>query len=172
MINITKEEASRYRGKRYKTYFLSEGSYVLQKKEDSVTLYFQTTKETTYPLEDEIASSWLSNSVFYGVYDENNDLIGFSEGSMEEWNNRFRIVNLVVFNSRDRGKGIGSSLIKLLEKEAKDKGADSIFLETENTNTSAISFYKAKGYSIIGFDQYAYSKEGERMPIYMGKRLL
>ncbi len=58
-----------------------------------------------------------------------------------------------------------------MEREAKEKGAGSIYLETENTNTSAISFYKAKGYSIIGFDQYAYSEKGKRMPIYMGKRL-
>lgn len=117
------------------------------------------------------ASSWLCASIFYGAFDENNNLIGFIEGSISEWNNRFLIANFVVFDTRFRGKGIGSSLIDQMENGAKERGAGSIYLKTENTNTSAISFHKAKGYSIIGFDQYAYSEKGERMPIYMGKRL-
>lgn len=171
MITIKIIEASIYKGKRYQTEFSSNGSYLLKRVDDSLTLYFQQTEETTFTLEDEIASSWLCASIFYGAFDENNNLIGFIEGSKSEWNNRFLIANFVVFDTRFRGKGIGSSLIDEIEREAKEKGAGSIYLETENTNTSAISFHKAKGYSIIGFDQYAYSEKGERIPIYMGKRL-
>lgn len=90
---------------------------------------------------------------------------------MSEWNNRFLIVNLVVFSISYRRKGIGLSLIDKMKKEAKERGAGSIYLEIDNTNTSAISFYKARGFSIIGFDQHVYPEKGERMSIYMGKNL-
>ena len=43
--------------------------------------------------------------------------------------------------------------------------------EVDNTNTNAISFYKSKGYSIIGYDKLAYTIDGDTMPVYMGKRL-
>ena len=90
---------------------------------------------------------------------------------MEGWGERFRIVNIVVFNENNRGKGIGSKLMEAMETEALLHKAKSILLEVDNTNTKAISFYKPKGYSIIGYDKLAYTIDGDTMPLYMGKRL-
>ena len=88
---------------------------------------------------------------------------------MEGWGERFRIANIVVFNENNRGKGIGSKLMEAMETEALLHKAKSILLEVENTNTKAFSFYKSKGYSIIGYDKLAYNENSETMPIYMGK---
>ncbi len=46
-----------------------------------------------------------------------------------------------------RGKGIGTKILKALEKNAKRKGADHIVL---NARESAVEFYKKHGYRIVG----------------------
>lgn len=115
-----------------------------------------------------MASSWLEDRVFFGAYD-GNKIVGFVEGALEKWNNRFRISNIVVLGKEYRGKGVGGKLLEAIENEAKEQGAESMILEAENTNTNTISFYMYKGYRIIGFDQTAYQKDGERMPLFLSK---
>lgn len=171
MITISKRDAALFKGKRYKTNYSSFGKYITKEDENEITLYLEPTPKREYTLEDEIASSWLNSSVFYTAVDENNDLLGFAEGAMEGWGERFRIANIVVFNENNRGKGIGSKLMEAMETEALLHKAKSILLEVENTNTKAISFYKPKGYSIISYDKLAYTIDGDTMPLYMGKRL-
>ena len=171
MITISKRDPALFKGKRYQTNYSSFGEYTTKEDESGITLYFESMPKREYTLEDEIASSWLNASVFYTVNDENDYLLGFAEGAMEGWGERFRIANIVVFNENNRGKGIGSKLMEAMETEALLHKAKSILLEVDNTNTNAISFYKSKGYSIIGFDKLAYTIDGDTMPLYMGKRL-
>lgn len=106
MITISKRDAALFKGKRYKTNYSSFGKYITKEDENEITLYLEPTPKREYTLEDEIASSWLNSSVFYTAVDENNDLLGFAEGAMEGWGERFRIANIVVFNENNRGKGI------------------------------------------------------------------
>ena len=171
MITISKRDPALFREKRYQTNYFSFGKYTTKEDESGITLYFESMPKREYTLEDEIASSWLNASVFYTANDENDYLLGFAEGAMEGWGERFRIANIVVFNENNRGKGIGSKLMEAMETEALLHKAKSILLEVDNTNTNAISFYKSKGYSIIGFDKLAYTIDGDTMPLYMGKRL-
>lgn len=171
MITISKRDPALFKGKRYQTNYSSFGKYTTKEDESGITLCFESTPKREYTLEDEIASSWLNASVFYTANDENDYLLGFAEGAMEGWGERFRIANIVVFNKNNRGKGIGSKLMEAMETEALLHKAKSILLEVENTNTKAISFYKPKGYSIIGYDKLAYTIDGDTMPLYMGKRL-
>ena len=169
MITISKRDPALFREKRYQTNYSSFGKYTTKEDESGITLYYEPTPKREYILEDEIASSWLNSSVFYTANDENDYLLGFAEGAMEGWGERFRIANIVVFNENNRGKGIGSKLMEAMETEALLHKAKSILLEVENTNTKAFSFYKSKGYSIIGYDKLAYNENSETMPIYMGK---
>ena len=171
MITISKRDPALFKGKRYQTNYSSFGKYTTKEDESGITLCFESTPKREYTLEDEIASSWLNASVFYTANDENDYLLGFAEGAMEGWGERFRIANIVVFNKNNRGKGIGSKLMEAMETEALLHKAKSILLEVDNTNTKAISFYKPKGYSIIGYDKLAYTIDGDTMPLYMGKRL-
>ena len=114
MITISKRDPALFKGKRYQTYYSSFGEYTTKEDESVITLYFESMPKREYTLEDEIASSWLNASVFYTVNDENDYLLGFAEGAMEGWGERFRIANIVVFNENNRGKGIGSKLMEVM----------------------------------------------------------
>ena len=101
-------------------------------------------------------------------------MIGFVEGSIEEWNNRYRISNICVFDNQKRHNGIGSKLMEAILKEAKESGARMVVLETQTCNENAIAFYKKNGFDIIGFDLYSYSNddpEKHEIRIEMGKKL-
>jgi len=116
-------------------------------------------------------SDWLDNPIAYGAYD-GNELIGFFEGFLEKWNNRFRISNICVFDVKNRNAGIGQLLLDKITKQAIASGARMIALETQSFNSKAFSFYKKNEFEIIGFDCYAYSNNGlkeKNMRIEMGK---
>ena len=65
-------------------------------------------------------------------------------------------------------------LMEAIEREAAASGARMIVLETQSCNEAAIAFYRKKGFSVIGFDLYAYSNtdpERHEVRIEMGKKL-
>ena len=118
-------------------------------------------------------SDWLDNPVAFGAF-EGDTLIGFVEGFLEEWNNRYRISNICIFDSGLRSKGVGTALLETILDVAANSGARMAVLETQSYNSKAISFYKKNGFEIIGFDRYAYSNDGpeeHNMRIEMGKKL-
>ena len=64
--------------------------------------------------------------------------------------------------------------ISFVEREAAASGARMIVLETQSCNEAAIAFYRKNGFSVIGFDLYAYSNtdpERHEVRIEMGKKL-
>ena len=65
-------------------------------------------------------------------------------------------------------------LMEAIEREAATSGARMIVLETQSCNEAAIAFYRKNGFSVIGFDLYAYSNtdpERHEVRIEMGKKL-
>ncbi len=96
------------------------------------------------------------------------------EGTIEEWNNRYRITNICIFDETDRHRGIGSVLMRQILKKAEESGERMAVLETQTCNTVAISFYKSFGFEIIGFDLYSYSNddpEKKEVRLELGKKL-
>ena len=93
----------------------------------------------------------LSFGAFY-----HNRLIGVVEGSLESWNNRFRIANLLVWDDF-RNQGIGKTLIQKAEEAAKNSNARMLVLETQTCNRKAVDFYLAMGFRPIGFDLFCYT---------------
>ena len=86
----------------------------------------------------------------------------------------FRISNLCVFDKAARGQGIGSMLMARITEAARARGARMLVLETQSCNEAAIAFYRKNGFSVIGFDLYAYSNadpERREVRIEMGKKL-
>ena len=70
--------------------------------------------------------------------------------------------------------GVGTALMKRIERAAEDAGARMLILETQSCNENAIAFYKKNGFEIVGFDLYAYSNddpERHEVRIEMGKKL-
>ena len=112
--------------------------------------------------------------LFYNVLGEDGELLGYVEGSPETWNRRFRISNLCIFEDAGRRRGIGTALMDTIAKAADASGVRMLVLETQSCNERAIAFYRKNGFSVIGFDLYAYSNrdpERHEVRVEMGKRL-
>ena len=62
---------------------------------------------------DDILEDWLDNPVTYGAF-ENGRMIGFVDGFLEKWNNRYWISNICVFDSTDRKRGLGSKQMETI----------------------------------------------------------
>ena len=80
----------------------------------------------------------------------------------------------VMFDKAARGQGIGSMLMARIKEAARASGARMLVLETQSCNEAAIAFYRKNGFSVIGFDLYAYSNadpERREVRIEMGKKL-
>ena len=58
-----------------------------------------------------------------------------------------------------RGRGIGGALLEHMVAVAQAHGARMAVLEAQSCNTAAIRFYLRHGFSMIGFDLYAYSNQ-------------
>ena len=61
--------------------------------------------------------------------------------------------------STRRHSGIGTALMAVMLKEAKDSGARMAVLETQTCNENAIAFYRKHGFEVIGFDLFAYTND-------------
>jgi GNAT superfamily N-acetyltransferase len=55
---------------------------------------------------------------------------------------------IVSLDSLDEGKGIGTSLIKAVMKEAQDRSCRRLFLSTTNDNLHALGFYQKRGFEL------------------------
>ena len=74
----------------------------------------------------------------------------------------------------ERSRGVGTALMKTIERSAEDAGARMLILETQSCNENAIAFYRKNGFEIVGFDLYAYSNadpERHEVRLEMGKKL-
>ena len=68
-------------------------------------------------------------------------------------------------NPEYRAKGIGSSLMKRVERLAKNDGKKRLVLEAKEKNKRAIRLYKDHGFNIIG--KKTYSWHGKKIPMIM-----
>ena len=173
-MEIRRLEREIYAGRAFTARYRSNGYYDIGVSEDGFPiryLPFAAPEERSF--EDVFFSAWLEDPVAFGAF-EGGELLGFAEGSPEGWNRRFRISNICIFDSAARGKGTGRLLMEAIEREAAASGARMIVLETQSCNEAAIAFYRKKGFSVIGFDLYAYSNtdpERHEVRFEMGKKL-
>lgn len=174
MIEIKELNYAKMRGQSYSAEVCSEKFLSIEPNENGFEIEWKKSDSLLRKtLTDSILSDWLDNPIAYGAY-ENEKLIGFVEGFLEKWNNRFRISNICVFDTDKRNSGIGHMLLKQIMIDAFKSNARMAVLETQSYNSKAISFYKKNGFEIIGFDRYAYSNNGPKehnMRIEMGKSL-
>ena len=122
---------------------------------------------------DHLFGEWLENPIAFGAF-YHNRLIGVVEGSLESWNNRFRIANLLVWDDF-RSQGIGKTLIQKAEEAAKNSNARMLVLETQTCNRKAVDFYLAMGFRPIGFDLFCYTNsdpDREEVRLEMAKHLI
>ena len=171
---IKKLDYDAYKGRKYKAEIRSGQYLSIEPECEGFSMkWTKADNELVRVLEDDMLSDWLEDPTAYGAFEEGK-LIGFAEGFLEKWNNRYRITNICVFDSGHRGAGVGTQLLETILNEARKSGARMAVLETQSYNAKAISFYQKNGFEIIGFDRYAYSNHGpeeHNMRIEMGKML-
>jgi len=173
-MEIKQLDKKEYAGRKFTARYTTNGYYDICRDENGFTVRyerFEAPVERSF--DDVFFSEWLENPIAFGAF-ENGKLVGFIEGTHEEWNNRFRISNICIFGGENRGRGVGTALMRIAEKAARESGARMIVLETQTCNENAVAFYKKNGFSIIGFDLYAYSNDDparHEIRIEMGKML-
>lgn len=163
-----------FKNKKYHADIKTDRVLTIEPSEEGFSMKWEKLeKGIVMPLDDDMLSDWLENPKAFGAYEEDK-LIGFVEGFLEKWNNRYRITNICVFEDAARRTGVGTKLLTAIMNEAKQSGARMAVLETQSFNYKAISFYKKAGFEIIGFDRYAYSNNGpeeNNMRIEMGCKI-
>ena len=131
-----------YAGKEFKVCYQTNGYYdIVPDKLGFKIQYvpFETCVSRSFT--DEFFGEWLDDPIAYGAF-ENEKLIGFVEGAIEQWNNRFRISNICIFEQTTRNSGIGTELMQTILAEAIKTNARMVVLETQSCNENAISFYQ------------------------------
>ncbi|MDY0209820.1 MAG: GNAT family N-acetyltransferase [Acholeplasma sp.] len=105
----------------------------------------------------QLFESHLIVSDVFGIL-EQKKLVAVVEGTLETWNNRYRISNLWV-DVKHRRKKQGTALLSHIEMIAKKKGARAVVLNLHSCNYPAIQFLKNQKYGFIGFDSAYYSNK-------------
>ena len=173
-MEIKKLDSKMYKGRKFILRYITSGYYDIEKSNTGFQIeYKRFDKPTEMTFDDCMFNEWLEDPVAYGAF-ENGQLLGYVEGTLEKWNNRYRISNICVFDDTRRHNGVGTALMNTILKEAKESGARMVVLETQTCNENAIAFYRKNGFDIIGFDLYAYTNtdpERHEVRIEMGKKL-
>ena len=173
-MEIKQLDKATYSGKKFTARYWTKGYYDIRPADCGFCIeYMPFETEVPKSFEDEFFGEWLDEPVAYGAF-EGEKLLGYVEGAPENWNRRFRISNLCVFDDSARRRGIGSALMQTILAEAVQAGARMAVLETQSCNENAIAFYRKNGFEIIGFVLYAYSNtdsERHEVRLEMGKKL-
>ena len=156
-MQIKQLNKSAYAGRKFTARYFTDGYYDIRQTESGFNIAYTPFEKT------------LEKSLDYEFFEE------WLEDPVAEWNNRFRISSICVFDELRRGEGIGNALIETIIETAKSSGARMAVLETQTCNERAIAFYKKHGFSLIGFDLYSYSNDDPKrceVRIEMGKKLI
>ena len=174
-MEIRKLDPAVYAGRKFTARYRTNGYYAILPCESGFQMRytaFEAPVEKSF--DDKFFGEWLDHLVAYGAF-EGDRLVGYVEGAIEGWNNRYRISNICIFDFENRSRGIGSALIKTILREAESAKARMAVLETQTCNENAIAFYRRNGFEIIGFDLYSYSNDDPEkceVRIEMGKKLI
>lgn len=89
----------------------------------------------------------IHKDLFYGVFKDNEQMIGF--GMLRGWDEGYEIPSLgVLVDERMRGSGIGKHLVEYLVEIAKEHGANRIRLSVYEDNDRAISLYRKNNFKV------------------------
>lgn len=173
-MEIRRLEREECAGRKFTARYTTKGYYDLRPSENGFSMqYVPLDAPMEKSFDDAFFGEWLEDPVAFGAF-EGGEMLGYVEGSMEGWNNRFRISNICVFEPSARGRELGTALMETILREAESAGARMAVLETQTCNESAIAFYRKHGFAVIGFDLYAYSNDDpgrHEVRLEMGKEL-
>ena len=83
-----------YAGKTFTARYRTNGYYDIRPSEMGFQMnYVPFAEPTERSFDDVFFGEWLEDPIAFGAF-EGEKLVGYVEGSMEGWNNRFRISNI------------------------------------------------------------------------------
>ena len=80
------------------------------------------------------------------------------------YNIRNNELEIITLNAIEEGKGIGTALLEVVEKFAKEKKCTRIWLITTNDNVDALRFYQMRKYEIKSVHRYAIEESRKIKP--------
>ena len=90
---IKKLDYERFKGQKYQVEILSDRYLSIDPVEEGFDIGWVLSDEPLrMSINDTMLSDWLDHPTAYGAF-EGDRLIGFVEGFLEKWNNRYRISN-------------------------------------------------------------------------------
>lgn len=173
-MEIRRLEQQLYAGKKFTARYQTDGYYDIHADGFALRMEyapFEAPVERSF--DDVFFGEWLDEPIAFGAF-RGETLLGFAEGALEAWNNRFRISNICVFERGERHQGVGARLMDAILTAAVESGARMAILETQTCNVNAINFYRKHGFELIGFDLYSYfnnDPERHEVRIEMGRKL-
>ena len=136
---ISKLDYNKYKGQKYQAEILSDRYLSIEPDGEGFDIRWVMSDEPLrMSINDTMLSDWLDHPTAYGAF-EGDRLVGFVEGFLEKWNNRYRISNICVFDHADRRNGVGMKLMEAILAEAFRSGARMAVLETQSFNFKAVS---------------------------------
>jgi len=103
---------------------------------------------------DKLFQPWWDDIKAWGVTVDGG-LIAVIETAVEKWSNRLRVTELWIDDAYRR-QGIGTALMDMAVKRARDEKRRALMLETQSRNETAIAFYLSYGFTLIGFNACEY----------------
>ncbi|MDY0294306.1 MAG: GNAT family N-acetyltransferase [Acholeplasmataceae bacterium] len=149
--------------------------YVAVKKKKDVKIIIKKKKlmrKLEKKFTDFLFQKYIEQPQVYGIFDRKK-LVAVIEGSIETWNNRYRIWNFLV-DKKYRRNGYGKQLFQHIIEVAKEQKARALVLECQSCNAPAISFYLDRGMHFIGLDTMSYTNndiDNKEVRLEMGMRL-
>ncbi len=114
------------------------------------TLYFENT--------DTLFQEYWDEPEAYGLFDDDGNMCAVLEFAFEEWNNRMRLTQLLVYEPYRRC-GFGKQLMDFAKSVAKNRDYRVIVIETQTNNVNAIDFYASQGFTFCGSNIFFYSND-------------
>jgi ribosomal protein S18 acetylase RimI-like enzyme len=95
---------------------------------------------------------------YVAVAEVDDIVVGVATLELETWNRRAILRHLLI-DAAYRGQGLGRALIADVLREARERGARCLWLETQNINYPAIQFYQRLGFQCCGLDTTLYDPQ-------------
>ena len=101
-MEILKLERGVYQGQKFTLRYQTNGCYDIRWTDTGFHIAYERFESPVEKSFDDVFfSEWLEAPITYGAF-EDGQLLGYAEGTLEGWNNRYRISNIGVFDPARR----------------------------------------------------------------------
>lgn len=108
-------------------------------------------------LNEPLLKPYKGESEVYGAF-VGGEEAGFIQIEHLAWNKSLRVWDISVAEAFRR-RGVGTALIGVAKKRARELGARRVVLETQTSNLKAIAFYERCGFALVGLDATNYAND-------------